>query len=389
MSIFKFTAAELYSSLTTQKEMVVLDVRNKVDFGRFKVESPYPFILQNISYFDFMEIEDECVAQVIKDKPVRIVCAKEGSAKFVAEILEKHGIKDIGYLEGGIKSWGNLLVPVLLNPGEAYQFYQFIRPGKASSSYGLKHGDELMLFDPSRNTDFYLEFAKNNKCKLIKTFETHLQADYIAGSRSLMEKTGAEFLANSNDFSGAKIDYTELQDGAIYSFSQPGPTVQCIFTPGHTPGSTSFIIDDQYMITGDTIFIQSIGRPDLGGQVEAWSDKLFETIQKIKEYKDEMIVLPGHYMSWDEANDKLAFVSTLAETKAYNKDIYAIADKSSFLDFIKNNMRKQPDEYAVIRLINANLEQVDDDKAEELDLGKNECAATAYAAKQKASEASS
>ncbi|NOR24569.1 MAG: MBL fold metallo-hydrolase [Desulforhopalus sp.] len=389
MSIFKFTAAELYTWLTTKEDIVVLDVRNKVDFGRFKVESPYSFAMQNISYFDFMEIEDECVAKVFNNKPVRIVCAKEGSAKFVAEILDRHGFKDVGYLEGGIKSWGNLLVPVLLNPGESYQFYQFIRPGKASSSYGLKNGDELMLFDPSRNTDFYLEFAKGNKCKLIKTFETHLQADYIAGSRSLAEKTGAEFLANSNDFSGAKIDYTKLQDGAIYNFSQPGPPVQCIFTPGHTPGSTSFIIDDQYMITGDTIFIQSIGRPDLGGQVEAWSDKLFETIQKLKEYKDEMIILPGHYMSWEEANDKLAFVSTLSETKAYNKDIYAIPDKSSFLDFIKNNMRKQPDEYAVIRLINANLEQVDDAKAEELDLGKNECAATAYAAKQKASEASS
>jgi glyoxylase-like metal-dependent hydrolase (beta-lactamase superfamily II)/rhodanese-related sulfurtransferase len=383
MSIFKFTAAELFTSLTTQKEMVVLDVRNKVDFGRFKVESPYPFIMQNISYFDFMEIEDECVAKVIKNKPVRIVCAKEGSAKFVAEILEKHGIKDVGYLEGGIKSWGNLLVPVLLNPGEAYQLYQFIRPGKASSSYGLKNGDELMLFDPSRNTDFYLDFAKRNKCKLIKTFETHLQADYIAGSRILSEKTGAEFLANENDFSGTKIDYTPLQDEAIYNFSRPGPTVQCIFTPGHTPGSTSFIVDDRYMITGDTIFIQSIGRPDLGGQVEAWSDKLFETLQKIKEYKSEMLVLPGHFMSWAEANDKLAIVSTLAETMAFNKDIYAIEDKSSFLHFIKSNMRKQPDEYAAIRLINANLEQVDDDKAEELDLGKNECAATAYAAKQK------
>ena len=141
------------------------------------------------------------------------------------------------------------------------------------------------------------------------------------------------------------------------------------------------------MITGDTIFIRSIGRPDLGGQVEAWSDKLFETLQKIKEYKDEMVVLPGHYMSWEEANDKLAFVSTLAETKTFNKDIYAIPDKKSFLAFIKSNMRKQPDEYAMIRLINANLEQVDDDKAEELDLGKNECAATAYAAKQKAAEA--
>lgn len=388
MSIFTYTAAELYDALTSKKDMVVLDVRNKVDFGRFKVESPYPFILQNISYFDFMEIEDECVAQVIKDKPVRIVCAQEGSAKFVAEILEKHGIQDVGYLEGGIKSWGNLLVPVLLNPGNSYKLFQFIRPGKASTSYGLQNGDELMLFDPSRNSDFYLDFAKQNKCKLIKTFETHLQADYIAGSRVLAEKTGATFLANENDFTGAKINYTPLQDETIYTFSKPGPAVQCIFTPGHTPGSTTFIIDDRYMVTGDTVFIHSVGRPDLGGQVEAWSDKLYDSLQKIKKYPADIIVLPGHYMSWEEATDSLAFVCTLAEAMAYNKDIYAIEDKGRFLDFIKSNMRKQPDEYAMIRQINANLQQVEDDKAEELDLGKNECAATAYAAKQQSAEAS-
>ena len=384
MSIFKYTAAELFNSLTLRKEIVVLDVRNKIDFSRFKVESPYPFDMQNISYYEFMEIEDECIAKISKDKPVRIVCAQEGSAKYVAEILEKHGMKDVGYLEGGIKSWGNLLVPVLLNPGETYQIYQFIRPGKASSSYGLINGEELMLFDPSRNIEFYLNFAKRNKCELIKTFETHLQADYIAGSRTLSERTGAEFLANENDFSGARIHYSRLQDRVYYTFSQSGPTVQCLFTPGHTPGSTSFIIDNRYIITGDTIFIQSIGRPDLGGQVEEWSYKLFETLQQIKEMKGEMIVLPGHYMSWEEANDQLAFASTLAETMAFNKAIYAIRNKEEFLDFIKSNMRKQPEEYAVIRLINANLEQVGNDKAEELDLGKNECAATAYAAKQKA-----
>lgn len=384
MSIFTFTAAELYTALTTRQDIVVLDVRNKVDFARFQVESPYPFTMQNISYFDFMEIEDECVAKIIKDKPVRIVCAKEGSAKYVAEILDTHGLEDVGYLEGGIKSWGNLLVPVLLNPGESFQLYQFIRPGKASSSYGLQNGDELMLFDPTRNIDFYLQFAKANNCKLIKTFETHLQADYIAGSRMLSEQTGAEFLANKDDFTGANIKYTALQDGAFYHFSNPGATVMAFFTPGHTPGSTSFIIDDRYMVTGDTIFIRSIGRPDLGGQVEAWSDKLFETLQKIKQIQGKMIVLPGHYMSWEEANNALAFASTLEETMAFNKDIYAIADKKSFLSFIKNNMRKQPEEYAAIRLINANLEQVDDNKAEELDLGKNECAATAYAAQQAA-----
>lgn len=382
MSIFKYSADELYTWLTSKKDMIVLDVRNKIDFGRFKVESPYPFTLQNISYFDFMEIEEECVAQIEKNKPIRVVCAQEGSAKFVAEILEKNGFDDIGYLAGGIKSWGNLLVPVLLNPGEKYQFYQFIRPGKASCSYGLISGDEMMVFDPSRNTDFYLEFAEEKNCRLIKTFETHLQADYIAGSRVLSEQTGAEFLANENDFSGSKINYTSLTDGATITFSDPGVEVKCVFTPGHTPGSTSYIIDDRFIISGDTIFIHSIGRPDLGGKVEAWSDKLFDTLQAIKSYPDEMIVLPGHYMSWEEAKENLSFTATLAEAKSFNKAIYAISDKGSFLSFIKSNMRKQPDEYATIRLINANLEQVDDEKAEELDLGKNECAATAYAAMQ-------
>lgn len=382
MSIFKYSAEELYSWLTSQADMVVLDVRNKVDFGRFKVESPFPFTMQNISYFDFMEIEDECVSQIIRDKPVRIVCAKEGSAKFVAEILDKHGFDDIGYLAGGIKSWGNLLVPVLLTPAEEYQLFQFIRPGKASCSYGLINGDEMMLFDPSRNIEFYLDFAKTKNCTIIKTFETHLQADYIAGSRRISEKTGATFLANENDFAGSKINYTPLTDGATFGFAKPGVDVNCVFTPGHTPGSTSYIIDDAFMISGDTIFIHSIGRPDLGGQVEAWSDTLFDTLQKINTYREEIIVLPGHYMSWDEATENLCFKATLAETRNFNREIYAISDRQAFLSFIKGNMRKQPDEYATIRLINANLEQVDDEKAEELDLGKNECAATAYAEMQ-------
>lgn len=91
-------------------------------------------------------------------------------------------------------------------------------------------------------------------------------------------------------------------------------------------------------------------------------------------------------MDWSEANEQFAFTATLAETIAVNKEIYNLPNKESFLSFIKSNMRKQPDEYATIRLINAYLEQVDDDKAEELDLGKNECAATAYAAQQQEKE---
>jgi glyoxylase-like metal-dependent hydrolase (beta-lactamase superfamily II)/rhodanese-related sulfurtransferase len=383
MAIFPFSAYELYQWTVGQDNFVLLDVRNKKDFGRFKVEGPHPIEMLNVSYFDFMEIEDECIAQMPdKHTSIRIVCAKEGSAKFVAEILEKHGFTDVGYLSGGIKSWGNLLVPKLLSPGADYELFQFIRPGKGSCSYGVLYKNELILFDPTRSTDFYLDFAKEKGCTITKTVETHLQADYIAGSRVIAEKSGAKFYANAQDFGGSKIDYLKLEDGDDIGFSPDGPSVQVLFSPGHTPGSTMFVIDKSYMITGDIIFIKSIGRPDLGGKVDEWSGVLFKTIGNIKTMDDAVTVLPGHYIDWDEANEELNFARPLGEVKKINESIYAIDNEDDFLNFIKSNIREQPPEYATIRLVNANLEVVDDEKAETLDLGKNECAASAYAAAQ-------
>ena len=336
----------------------------------------------NISYYDFMEIEDECVAQVPADKSIRIVCAKEGSAKYVAEILDKHGFTDVQYLAGGIKTWGNMLVPKLVTDEQGFTLYQFIRPGKASCSYGLIFGKEMMVFDPSRNVDFYLAFAKEKGCKIIKTFETHLQADYISGSREIAEKTGADFFGNEADFGSSKNPFIPLEDGETHNFSQDGPEVAVLFTPGHTPGSTSFIINNKYMIAGDMVFISSVGRPDLGGKAEDWAQLLYGSIQLVKKLNHNLVVLPGHYMNWEEANQDLTFITTLGETIDRNHDIYYIENEADFIEFIKDNMRPQPEEYAVIRMVNANLEQVEDDKAEELDLGKNECAATAYAKSQ-------
>jgi rhodanese-related sulfurtransferase len=317
MAIFSYQANDLFNWLTSREDIVVLDVRNKKDFGRFQVESPYPFEMINVSYYDYMEIEAESVAKVPAGRKIRIVCAKEGSAKYVAEILEKHGYDDVGYLAGGIKTWGNMLVPKLVAGEDDFELYQFIRPGKASCSYGLMSGGEIMFFDPSRNVDFYLDFAKEKGCKVIKTFETHLQADYIAG-----------------------------------------------------------------MISGDMVFIASVGRPDLGGKAEDWAVLLYGSIQMVKKLNHNMIVLPGHYMDWQEANDDLIFISTLGEAIDRNNDIYYIESEAAFIQFIKDNMRQQPEEYGEIRQVNANLKQVEDDRAEELDLGKNECAATAYAKAQ-------
>jgi len=381
MSLQSYGAQDLFDYLVNKDDFVLLDVRNDVEFGRFKVEGPYPFDMVNVPYMEFIEHEEESVPKVPRGRKIRIACAKEGSAKYVGEILNNHGFEDVHYLRKGIKTWGNLLTPIQVSQEDDYSLYQFRRPGKASCSYGLVYGKEMMLFDPAKNIAAYQQFADKRGCAITHTFETHRQADYISGSQPLNQAVGAAIMAPEPDFKEARFYYTPVNDGEAYPFSDNTngmPEVKALHTPGHTPGSTCYLIDNKYLISGDSVFIYSIGRPDLGGMAEAWSAMLFETMRKsILAWDDHIRVLPGHYMNWKEADAKLRFMESLKKIKAMNSEIYSIDNPEDFYTFIKSNMRSQPEEYAKIREINAGLVEVNEEQQDVLDLGKNECAASA------------
>ncbi|MGD9210496.1 MAG: MBL fold metallo-hydrolase [Desulfobacteraceae bacterium] len=379
MSLKSFTAKELFQWLTEKDDFLLLDVRNDIEFGRFKVEGPYPFDMINVPYMDFIEWEDESVAKVPKGKKVRIVCAKEGSSKYVGEILINHGHEDVAHMKVGIRAWGNFLAPIRVAEGENFELYQFRRPGKASCSYGLISGGEMVLFDPAKNIQFYLDFAKAKGCSITKSFETHRQADYISGSDMLRRTAGVKIVAPEEDFKQARFPYLPARDGDKHHIGSNGPEIEVIHTPGHTPGSTCYRIDGKYLISGDTVFILSIGRPDLGGMAKEWSEMLFGTMTDILLKLDsDTVILPGHYLNWDEADENLSFTATMGEIKKRNADIYTIADKTAFYEFIRANIRPQPEEYAKIREINAGLLEVDEDQQEIMDIGKNECAASMH-----------
>jgi glyoxylase-like metal-dependent hydrolase (beta-lactamase superfamily II) len=382
MELQSYRAEELFEWVTgAGQDFTLLDVRNEEEFGRFKVEGPHLSKMINIPYMEFIEKEDESVArvQIPKEESIRIVCAKEGSAKYVGDILAKNGWQDVRYLAEGIKSWGNMLAPKVVASESGYEIYQFIRPGKASCSYGLICEGEMAVFDPSRNVQFYQDFAKEQGARIVKTFETHLQADYISGSQQLFLDAGARIVGHENDFKAAAFEYKSLNDQEVFNFSKGGPEIQAIHMPGHTPGSTSYLIDGNYLVSGDTVFILSIGRPDLGGMAEDWAKMLFNTLKtKIAGLDDDLLILPGHYIEWSEANPQQMFVDTLGSIKNKNADIYGIAKEDEFVGFIKDNMRKQPDEYAEIRKVNSGLLEVDDEDQEIMDLGKNECAASMH-----------
>lgn len=379
---YMYKAEELFELLSNKPDFVLLDVRNEKDFQNFYIEAPSIFPYINVPYYEFTEDNiAESAAKVPSNNKIRIVCAKEGSAKYVAEQLCEQGFTDVGYLQGGIVAWGNVLIPRKISGNASrYKLYQCIRPGKGSCSYVAVSGEEMMVFDPSRNVAFYKDFAEKKNCRITRIFETHRQADYISGSIQLAAETGATIFANAVDFDKAHFDYEAVEDMAFYNFSS-GTTVQAAHTPGHTMGSTSYLLDNKYLLTGDTLFIGSSGRPDLGGKSEKWSRFLYLTLTlKLRDFDDKTLICPGHYSSWLESNENQVFIDTLGNLRKNN-----IAFKSPtefhFGEFIKENLRPQPGVYDKIRRINGGWRKISDEDANIMDLGKNECAASNYGQK--------
>src|SRR5690606_12885959 len=186
---------------------------------------------------------------------------------------------NVSYLEGGMKSWSEYLEPVkvadLTGGGE---LYQFVRIGKGCLSYAVLSDGEAALVDTSRMIDQYESFLQAKNVKLLHTIDTHLHADHISGGRALAEKYGATYHLPPKDAGEVTFAYEKLEEGKDISVGKERIVVQPIYSPGHTIGSTSFIIDNRFLLSGDILFIESIGRPDLAGLAEDWVGDLRETL---------------------------------------------------------------------------------------------------------------
>ncbi len=137
MTVIKMTAAEVARKVIENKELFILDVRNKDAFEDWKIEG-HSFDYLNIPYFDLLDGVDEILPKLPTDKDVLVVCAKEGSSQMVAEMVSEAG-RDVFYLEGGMKSWSAYLEPIKVgNLTGGGELYQFVRLGKRLP---FLHGD--------------------------------------------------------------------------------------------------------------------------------------------------------------------------------------------------------------------------------------------------------
>ncbi|MBO1003981.1 MBL fold metallo-hydrolase [Pseudogracilibacillus auburnensis] len=373
MEVKSINSKELTQKVFNQEPLFILDVRNEDVFQDWKIEGEN-FQHLNIPYFDLLDGVDGILSQLPTDREILVVCAKEGSSIMVAEMLAEQGLQ-VAYLEGGMKAWSEYLDPVkigdLKNGGE---LYQFVRIGKGCLSYMVTSNGEAAIIDASRMIDVYMDFAEKNNWKITHVLDTHLHADHISGGRQLKEATDAIYWLPPKDAEELTFEYSPLVDGTEISVGNSTINIHALYSPGHTIGSTSFIVDETYLLTGDILFIDSIGRPDLAGKAEDWVGDLRHTLyEKYRELSNELIVLPGHFMIVEELNADGSVSAPLSELFSQNHGLN-IQDEKEFRELVTDNLPPQPNAYQEIRQTNMGKIKPSEEEQREMEIGPNRCA---------------
>jgi hydroxyacylglutathione hydrolase len=211
----------------------------------------------------------------------------------------------------------------------------------AHAAYYLESNGEAAIFDPLREVRPYIERAKADGATIKYVFETHFHADFVSGHLDLAKKTGATIVYGPT----ARPGFTAhvATDGEVFSVGKA--RVKAIHTPGHTLESTCYLLIDEEgsehgIITGDTLFIGDVGRPDLAQHViaELTEDKLagmlYDSLRdKIMPLNNDLIVYPNHGAG--SACGKLMSKET-TDTLGHQKQVnYALAPKLTKEEFKK------------------------------------------------------
>jgi len=373
MTVNSMTAKEVTKKVIHKENLFILDVRNESDFQDWKIEGEV-FKHLNIPYFDLLDGVEGIMNDIPSDSEILVVCAKEGSSIMIAEMLSEAGLT-VSYLTGGMKSWSEYLEPVKVGDlDDGGEIYQFVRIGKGCLSYMVVSNGEAAIIDSTRMTDVYLDFAESIDAKITHVFDTHLHADHISGGREIAQKTNATYWLPPKDATEVVFEYQPLENGNDVTIGNTTINIHALYSPGHTIGSTSFVVDNKFLLSGDILFIDSIGRPDLAGMAEDWVKDLRESLYtRYRELSGELVVLPAHFMIIDELNDDGSVSEKLGTLFEKNHGLN-IEDENEFRSLVTENLPPQPNAYQEIRQTNMGIISPDDEKQREMEIGPNRCA---------------
>ena len=237
---------------------------------------------------------------------------------------------------------------------------QFFIEGLGCASYlvGCEAKGVAAVIDPDRDVKKYLETAQSRGLKITHIIETHLHADHISGNSDLATRIGADIYLHES--SGAEFAHKKVKQDDVIELGNI--RLKVLHTPGHTPESITLLVTDTtraeepwLALTGDTLFVGDIGRPDLVG-VEAargLAGDMHDSLnQKLLPLNDSLLIYPGHGAG-SLCGKSIGSMrsTTLGFERKYNPAL-ASREKEAFVEYATSDLPEQPSNHTRIKAMN-------------------------------------
>ncbi len=342
-------------------EVVVLDVREPDEFASWSIPGAH-----NVPVGQLGDRRPD----VPPDRDVVVVCAAGSRAVLAVEQLGRDGI-DALLLDGGMQAWSRVYDEAELEL-EGATIVQVRRRGKGCLSYVVGAADRAVVIDPSSDIGEYVSRCRERGWTITHVLDTHLHADHVSGARALATATDAELCLNPLDRFG--FEHTDLADGgAVPIGSDAELRVTVLSTPGHTLGSTTFTLGESAVFTGDVLFLESVGRPDLADKADAFAHSLYRSLrERILTLADDAYVLPAHAGGDTAIRGGEPVTATLG---ALRSSLWQLSSgETEFVDWAVSSVAARPPGYVTIVEANRTGRDLDPIVRADLEAGPNRCA---------------
>lgn len=348
----------LWNSIKSDSDVFLLDVREPQEFAEYRIPGAINIPLSQL----FMPGSQ---SQLPKDKKIVTICSHGNRSMVATFALAQNGLESTS-LVGGMSLWNQVLNPTTLKENDI-TVIQVEKVGKGCLSHIIGSNGEAVVIDPTYPPNKYVEFAQKEGLKITKVIDTHQHADHVSAAKDLAHITGAKlYLSKLEEY---KLDSEKIEDGNTISFGTK--QLRVIHTPGHTPGGMTFVLDDKYVFSGDILFVEGIGRPDLRDQAEEFAAKLYDTLHnKILKFGDDAKIFPTHHGEGVTPTKDGIFYTTVQNAK---KLPLLDLDQTEFVAKVVSITTPRPMNYSMIIKVNKGVIPIAPEQIPDLEMGPNRC----------------
>jgi glyoxylase-like metal-dependent hydrolase (beta-lactamase superfamily II)/rhodanese-related sulfurtransferase len=363
----KIEASTLRDWLEAHEPVTVLDIRTDDDYAQWAI----PGSLHVNAYEALRNGQPGPLADLglPTDRPVVTVCNAGKVSQTAADVLATRGF-DAQSLAGGMKSWSLAWNAADDRVADApVHVIQVRRTGKGCLSYIVGSEGEAVVIDPSVAPAVYLAIAQRHGWSIQHVIETHIHADHLSRARELARQAGAVLRLPPQN--RVRFAFTPIADGESIRLGQT--TLRALSTPGHTQESTSYLLNHVAVFTGDTLFTNGVGRPDLDASRDAARHRarvLFASLTRLQQLPSDLLVLPAH-TSEPIAFDRRAVAARLDDVSRWLSG-WAVSE-SAFVERLTSNLPPTPPNFVRIVELNEAGEFPPGDPTD-LEAGANRCA---------------